>query len=312
MEKWEEIPKQKYNIVDALRGIWPEIISLPADKRIEILKELDARFIELLVVKLNKPRDVVTGAMNMPERLPRYLSAELQKIKDTFQELHPTNEASAAIDRPFMQMLYILGLDPYQNIPADQPESEARLRTRGEILMQLAVMFASIPVVEWRKELDNSLFESGLSSFVGEPSRDHIYLGGIPHIIFRRETKVTIGGRKLLLWVDKRPLKLEERVLVKSFQAPEIFDDFSFNFVVLDENFKKNESRDVSGRIARSGQLRDALLTHYQTYYAGSGWRVDIVPGMHKTSGLQVVRDYLSLSSRRQRKEFAKSVQKGR
>lgn len=311
-EMGKEIPKRQNNIVNALRDIWQDIIALPADKRIEILKELDQRFIEALVVKLNKPRDVVTGAMNMPERLPRYLSAELQKIKDTFQELHPTNEASASIDRPFMQMLYILGLDPYKNTPADQSESEARLRTRGEILMQLAVMFASIPVVERRKELDNSLFESGLASFVGEPSRDHIYLGGIPHTIFRRETVMPIGDRKLLLWVDKRPLKLEERVLVKSFQETEIFDDFSFNFVVLDENFKKNEVRDISGRIARSGQLRDALLTHYQTCYAGSGWRVQIIPDTHKTSGLQVVRDYLSLSSRRQRKEFAKSVQNGK
>lgn len=309
MEK--KVPDRPFDIVSALRDIWPDVIDLRPNQRMRLLRELDYHFIDELTIKLGVPRDVISGAMRMPERLPKYLSDELQKIKDTFQELHPTNEASSAIERPFMQMLYILGLDPYENVGVGTIESNAHARTRGEILMHEAIIFSSIPIVERRPDLDNYHFNAVLASLLEEPQDDQLDLAGVPHVVFQRRTKVKVGDRKLWLWVDKRALKLEEREVIKSFQDPEITDDFSYNLVVLDENFTLEERKDIPARLDRSAQLREAILDKYQQLYAGSGWVVSIKEGTHKMHVLQTVRDVLNIQSKRDREEFINGKKSG-
>lgn len=301
------------DVVGALRAIWPDVIEHPSeDRRVELIKELDDLFIDGLVVKLGKSGEIIRRAMQMPERLSNYLSGEMQKTKDTFQEHHPSNEAASAIERPFVQMLYILGLHPYINIPHEEvAQNQTLIQTRGEILMQLAVVFAALPVVERHLHADNSLFESGLASFFELPRSDEIFLHDVPHKVSRRKSKAPIGNRQLVLWHDKRPLKSEERILMKSFQTKDIRDDFSHNFVILDENFSAEELRDIPMRLNRARLLGEELLTHYQQLHADTGWTVSIVPGTHKTAALQTVRELISMKSKNERKQFVEEKKNG-
>lgn len=313
-EKMGRDVTKPFDVVGALRAIWPNVIEqLRKDGRVELIKELDDLFIDGLVAKLGKSREIIRRAMQMPERLSNYLAGEMQKTKDTFQEHHPSNEAASAIERPFVQMLYILGLHPYINIPHEEiAQNQTFIQTRGEILMQLAVVFTALPVVERHLYADNSLFESGLTSFFELPRTDEIFLHGVPHKISRRKSKAYIGDRQLELWHDKRPLKSEERSLMKSFQESAIHDDFSHNFVILDENYSANELRDIPMRLNRARLLGEELLAHFQKIHAGAGLTASIVPGTHKTVGIQSVQDFIEITSKKERIRFVEEKKNGK
>ena len=281
--------------IAALYAIWPDVVALQPDKLTDMLLILDARFVEEMAHRLNKSTDVVRRALKMPDRLSRYLADELAPSHERFQLDHPTNEAASAIERPFIQTLHILGLHPY--IPVS-PEfnNDAVKRTRGEILMQKAVVFSAIPVMERNDRSDNSIFEIGLARFLEYPPQlDELILQRTPHTIFSRSTKNAVGDKKLDLWYEKRPLKSEERMLLKSFQEADIYDDYSVNLVIRDKNYSEAQRNDIPLRLSMVNVLREALFTHFKTELAGSGWKVDIIPGTYKKKVLDSVQSYMNV-----------------
>lgn len=297
--------------VAALKSIWPDVLGLRPEKHMELLQRMDERFIQELVTRMHKPYSIVKSAMEMPDRLPRYLADEMQKTKDTFQEYHPSNDAASAIERPFVQMLHILGLHPYREIT--DTADEAVKHTRGEILMQEAEVFASIPIMERHVQASNVAFEKGIVSFFEAPKRELLFLNGIPHRIYSRRTIAGIGGRFLDLWHDKRPIKSEEREFMKSLIEPEMHDDFSHNFVIPDSNFTKEELVDISVRLDLVGELREALISHYRKVYSESdGWQVTVVPGTHKRHTIDAVRALIAANSKEERAAIINSMNSGK
>lgn len=288
--------------IAALRAIWPQVIALPLDQHTELLKHLDARFIDELAVRLRKPRDLVKRALEFPDRIPRYIAGEMQKTKDSFQQHHPINEVASAIERPFVQMIHALGLHPYKNIPSDA-ESDAAKRTRGEMLMIISAFFTAIPVIEQHMAADNSLFENGLARFLKYPPElDEIFLNDITHTILRRETEKPVGGKTLHLWYDKRPLKSEEREWFKKLQESNIRDNFSHNFVIRDKNFTEEERSNIPLRLNKVEEFRNALIAHFLKEL-GLDWSVYIVPQTHKHSVIDTVRELSDTQSLEERKQ---------
>ncbi len=296
--------------VAALRAIWPQVIALRLDQHTQLLKDLDARFVDELAVRLRKPRDIVKRALEFPERIPRYIAGEMQKTKNSFQQHYPINEVASAIERPFVQMLHVLGLHPYKNIPSNV-QSDAAKRMRGEMLMIIAEFFTAIPVIEQHMVVDDSLFENGLAKFLKYPPElDEIHLKDVTHTILRRQTEKPVGGKALLLLHDKRPLKSEERKWFKSLHEP-VNDDFSHNFVIHEDNFSEEERRNIPLRLAKVEEFREALLDHYRTLLAGSGWQVSIVAGTHKTAAIDSVRKFITIQSKKEREEFIAGKRNG-
>ncbi len=300
------------NTVAALQALWPEVIALPLVEHTALLKILDDRFTDELVRKLGKPREVVLRALALPYEIPRHIAAEMQKIKDTFQENHPVNEVASAIERPFVQILHILGLHPYEII-APELINDAVTRTRGEMLMILSAFFTAIPVVEKQIAADNSLFEAGLARFlVYPPELDEIKLKNIPHTIFRRETEKPVGRKELQLWYDKRPLKSEVRTWFKSLQGAVIYDAFSHNFVIRDANFSAEELRNIPLRLDMVTHTREALFAHFRKEFEGSGYEVSIVEGTLKTESIDTVRAFIATSSKKQRQQLMNEKKGGK
>jgi hypothetical protein len=288
----------------ALRAIWPQVVVLPLDQHTELLKHLDVRFIDELTMQLHKSPDVVKRALEFPEGLPHYIADEMQKTKNSFQQHYPINEVAGAIERPFVQMLHILGLHPYKNVPF-HVENEAEKRTRGEMLMVMSAFFTSIQVIEQHMAADDSRFENGLARFLKYPPElDEIFLEDVTHTIYRRETEKTVGGKLNKLWYDKRPIKSEEREWFKALQEPVVRDNFSHNFVFLDDNFSEEERTNIPMRLDLVKEFREALLGHYRTELEGSGWQVSIVPGTLKTAVIDSVRKFITIQSRKEGEEF--------
>ncbi len=294
------------DLVAALKAIWPNIVVLPPHEHIAIIRRMDQLVAREIAMRTGKSPDVIRRAMETPQRLPHYIAREMHEIKHTFQEHHPTNEAASAIERPFVQLLHILGLHPYITIPEDS--GEALNKARGEILMQEAVVFAAIPVAEnyLDADMDDSYFEYGLAKFFKQPAMpDKLFLSGIPHSVYSRRTKNPVGERKLNLWHDKRPMKLDERIVLKSLIEQVVDDRFCHNFVIKDENFSDAERRDVQKRLDFTGKLGEAMMSHYRrTYRESDGWEVGIVPGTHKTYSLDTVRHLMSIQSQEERAKF--------
>ncbi|MCX6792318.1 MAG: hypothetical protein NT149_04755 [Candidatus Gottesmanbacteria bacterium] len=287
--------KRGVDSIAALYAIWPDVVALRPDKLAELLSFLDARFVEEMRQRLKKPEDVVARALRKPERLPKYLAKELRNSHERFQLDHPTNEAAGATERPFIQMVHILGLHPYIPITPEF-NNEAVKRTRGEILMQNAVIFSAIPAIERNAGADNSIFEIGVARFLEYPPElDELVLKRAPHPILSRMTKDLVDGRKLRLWYEERPPKDVERLILKSFQESDIHDDFSVNFVIRDSNFSQSERDDIPVRLAMINALRDALFAHFETELHGTGWKVDIIPGTYKKDTLDAVQTYMGL-----------------
>ncbi|MCX6793476.1 MAG: hypothetical protein NTY06_00005 [Candidatus Gottesmanbacteria bacterium] len=291
--------------IAALYAIWPDVVALRPDKLSELLSYLDSRFTVHMLECLKIPAEVFGRALRKPERLPKYLARELKHTPERFQLDHPTNEAAGATKRPFVQILHLLGLHPY--IPVT-PEfnNEAVKRMRGEILMQNAVVFSAIPAIERNAKADNSIFEIGVARFLEYPPElDELVLERAPHTILSRSTKDPVGGRKLRLWYDERPPKDVERLIIKSFQEADIHDDFSVNFVIRDNNFSLSERDDIPVRVAMVDKLRNALVGHFEKELAGSGCKVDIIPGTRKRGTLDAVQTYMNIQSPEERERFA-------
>lgn len=292
------------NTVAALRAIWPDVVTLRADKLAELLSFLDARFTAEMAQRLKKPMGTIQRALKKPDSLPKYLAKELTHSHERFQLDHPTNEAANAIERPFVQILHILGLHPYIPI-SPEFKNEAVKRMRGEILMQEALVFPAIPVIERNDRADNSIFEIGVARFLEYPPElDELILKHVPHTILARTTKEPVGDRELQLWYEKRPLKEEDRMLLKSFQESDFYDDFSVNFVIRDINFSETERYNIPLRLAMVDTLGDALVTHFETELAGSGWKVDIIPGTYKRHVLDAIQTYMKIQSPEEREKF--------
>lgn len=290
--------------IAALYAIWPDVVALRPDKLSELLSYLDSRFTAHMLERLKIPAEVFGRALRKPERLPKYLARELKHTPERFQLDHPTNEAAGATKRPFVQVLHLLGLHPY--IPVT-PEfnNEAVKRMRGEILMQNAVVFSAIPAIERNAKADNSIFEIGVARFLEYPPElDEIVLEHTPHTILSRMTKDLVGGRKLRLWYDERPPKDVERLIIKSFQETDIYDDFSVNFVIRDNNFSLSERDNIPMRVAMVDKLRNALVGHFESELSGTGCKVDIIPGTLKRGTLDAVQTYMNIQFPEERERF--------
>lgn len=298
--------------IGALRDLWPDVVELPVPDRVEIIKVLDARFIGELALQLHKPFDVVKRALALPYEIPEHIASEMKYIKDTFQEHHPTNEVASAIERPFRQVLHVLGLHPDRNIPVDA-QSETLVRTRGEMMLLLGVLFSAIPIVEQYDAADNSLFESGLAGFLEYPPElAEMKLGKASHTIFRRITKDNIGDRRLEILHDRPPIKTIVRWWFKSLQEKHIYDAFRHNFVIRPSNFTEKERRNIPLRLQESKEFSEALINHFKAELGPSGWEVSIVPGTHKTAVIDTVRKLITIRSPEKRKAFVESHMNGK
>ncbi len=297
--------------IAALKTIWSNVLAMPDAQRVKLIGHLDRFFTDTLIARLGLPHDVVERALEIPEHLPQYIASELHKNKmDRFQEDHQRNEVVRAIERPFMQMLFLLGLNPDPTEPDDLNTQESR-QLRGEILICLAEVFTAISVEKRRKEADNSYFEAALGTFLGRPRQEHIKINGsMVHSIMHRKTQVPVGGRFLDVVSDKRRLKSEESMTFKRFQAPEetILDDFGYNLGVEDGNFPDEQKNDVLMRLDLAEELEMSLLAHFQVRYAGSDVTVSVVPGTRKAGAFDLVREFLKLSTAKQKEQFFENM----
>jgi len=292
----------------ALRTIWPDALSLSDAKRIKLLRHLDRFFVNELGVRMGEPNEIIERALEIPESLPTFIAGELHKYKmDRFQEDHLRNEVVRAIERPFMQMLFLFGLNPDVAIDLDELGTPESRQLRGEILISFAEVFTDIPVVKRRKDADNSYFETGLGTFLGRARQERIKINGsIVHTVMHRTTRERVAGMHLDVISDKRTLKIEASMVLKRFSEPEenIFDDFVNNLVIEDGNFSYEEATNILFRLTLAEQLEASFLAHLKEEYRESGVTVFVVPGTRKTHAFDQVRQYMQMTTDEQNKQF--------
>ncbi len=299
------------NPYQGLREIWPDFLALSLPQRVKALERSDQMFTSELTRVLGVSPGVVKQALEEAHANPQYLTDSLRAIADQFQQGRRMNEVANA--RLLTLVVMALGFHP--NLPMDGADRPEVLRMlRFEAMVTLADFMAAVEAIELKDRADNSLVEGALDTFLRFPPQpDVIELGsGILHPVYHRETQMLFNNRPLHLIVDERLGKDELSIMRKRRQDPKLFDLFSVNLILADDNFPSDTPASAPERFELCLALRQALIAHIARELAPDGWQVGIVEGTLKNKSFDSVAEYLALKDHRERQDFIKKSRKGK
>lgn len=299
------------NPYQGLREIWPDFLALPLAQRVKVLERADQMFTRELTFSMGVSAGVVKQALEEAHANPQYLTDSLRAIADQFQQGRRMNEVANAR----LLTLAVMALGFHPNLPMDGADRPEVLRMlRFEAMVTLADFMAAVEAIELKDHADNSLVEGALDTFLRFPPQpDVIELGsGILHPVYHRETHLQFNGRPLHLIVDERLGKDELSIMRKRRQDPHLYDLFSVNLILADDNFSPDTPASAQERFELSLALRQALMQHMAHELAPDGWQVGIVPGTLKNKSFDSVAEYLSFKDPRERQDFIKKSRKGK
>lgn len=299
------------NPYQGLREIWADFLELPLSQRTEVLDRVNSVFMGELALAMGVSLGVVKQALKEAHANPQYFTDSLRALEDQFQQGRRMNEVANA--RLLTLVVMALGFHPNLNVDSsDRPEVLRMLRF--EAMVTLADFMEGVEAVEMKNKADNSLVEGALDTFLRFPPQpDVVELGnGILHPVYHRETQMKFNGRPLHLIVDERLGKDELSIMRKRRQDPHLYDLFSINLVLADDNFSPDMPVSAQERFGLTVALRQALIQHTARELAPDGWQVGIVEGTLKNKSFDSVEEYLSFKDPRQRQEFMKKSHKGK
>ncbi|MFZ5845329.1 MAG: NUDIX hydrolase [Patescibacteria group bacterium] len=297
------------NLYQALAEVWPGVLALSLDRRNRLLEHLNYKFMQRVAGNLGVSFGRVKHALAEAQENPQYYTQSLAALEAQFQGGRRMNEIANAR----LLTLVFMGLGLHPNLSLDPQKRPEVLRTlRFEAMVTLADFLAAVEAIEIKEKADNSLIEGALDTFFKFPPQPEVIIlgNGILHPVYHRETRVNVGERSLHLVVDERLVKDEHSIMRKRYQEPEIFDLFSINLVLAEDNFGGREVP-AAVRLALVSELEEALLAHIRQEVGPNGWEVAVVSGTPKDT-FSHVREYLQIKDRKKQQELVNSLRRGK
>jgi len=271
-------------------------------QRFEYIDKLNGPFISEVAKRWHTDTAAVTTIQGHIDDFFRFLVDQSMAVNPEISKMFQAHVAFNEVTNAKLVSLYFLakGINPY-NPDAVIPDDRLYRQIKFEAARHLALLCKGMEAYKRYRELldsGNGPIEAVLNGFFSAPYEEKARdVGETTHTVIHRQTEVLVDGKHLHSYVDEKPAKDYYSLLRKSFSEPleDIFDVFSINIVLTDDNFSEvSDFGQVSKlRVQTALSLENSLVEYFEKACAASGWKVDVVGRKDKLGQLSKTPDEL-------------------